>query len=277
MEHPIFESFAATPSEATGAHIFDFLGGRTRVSYKKGWERHAPAEGRTVQPKPPMHNEHYFDWIATLMAVKKAEGVFRMAELGAGWAPWLIRGALAARQNDTITDTELLAVEADPTHFEWINEHFTDNGLDPDTHQILFGAASGEPGVLRFPVIENPDEDYGASLRAAKGNIPVIEVRAYTMAEILEHFTGPLDFLHVDIQGAEYDLLPGAMQLLGQSVKQIMIGTHLADERHEALAETFRANGWTEVMNFPRNATSKTEFGDVAFGDGFLLYSNPRF
>lgn len=275
QHHPIFDRFEHAPSVATGRHLFDFLGTRTRVTFRRGWEKFTTPEGTPMRPKLPPVNEHYFDWIATLTAVSRCSGTFRMAELGAGWAPWLVRAAFAAAQNRAITNLELIAVEADPTHHRWAVEHFADNGIDNEQYQVLFGAVSGQPGTLRFPVIDNPDEDYGASLRAAESNIPYIEVPAYSIGDLLERFSGPIDFMHVDIQGAEYDALPTAIHHLNRGVKSIMVGTHLANEKHDWLVDVFRTAGWTEVMNYPRNTLSVTEFGEVQFGDGFLLFDNP--
>lgn len=275
MHDPIFDSFSSVAATGTGAHMFDFIGARTKVAYKSGWAKHAAPKGKALAPGLPPFNEHYLDWVATLRAVDKAKGTFRMAELGAGWAPWLVRGALAAKQRSAITKIELLGVEADPQHYDWMCDHFVDNALEPDAHALMFGAASAEAGMLRFPVIENPDVDYGASLRAAQGNIPYIEVRGITLETIISHFSGPIDFMHVDIQGAEYDLLPTGIDLLRQHVKSLMVGTHLANEKHDELARFFQESGWSEVMNFDRNTLCTTPYGDIQFGDGFLLLSNP--
>jgi FkbM family methyltransferase len=275
MHDPIFEKFSKVTSTSTGAHMFDFIGGHTKVAYKSGWAKHAVPEGKEMKPGLPPLNEHYFDWVATLTAVDNAKGVFRMAELGAGWGPWLVRGALAARQRTDITKVELLGVEADPQHFEWMQDHFRDNGVNPDDHHMIFGAASADGGTLRFPVVANPDVDYGASLTAAKADIPYIEVPSFKLKDILSHFSGPLDFMHVDIQGAEYDLLPDGMDDLKRNVKSIMIGTHQANEKHDNLAKLFRDNGWEEVLNFERNGLNATPYGEIQFGDGFLLFSNP--
>lgn len=275
MHDPIFEKFTKITSPSTGAHMFDFLGCHTKVAYKNGWAKHATPEGSEMKPGLPPLNEHYLDWVSTLRAVDDAGDTFRMAELGAGWGPWLVRAALAARQRPNITKLELLGVEADPQHFDWMQDHFRDNGLNPNDHHMIFGAASAEGGMLRFPVVSNPDENYGASLTAAKGNIPYIEVPSFPLSDILSHFSGPLDFLHVDIQGAEYDLLPQGINDLKTGVKLIMIGTHQSDAQHDALAQTFIDNGWTEKMNFPRNRVNETPYGDIKFDDGFLLFSNP--
>lgn len=272
--HPIFETFDRVASVASGHHVYDFLGVCTDVAYRKGWAQHAPRAGAEYKPGYPPLNEHYFDWVATLQSVRRGSGTFRMAELGAGWAPWLVRAAAAARQCPYITGMELVAVEADETHYGWVKAHFAENGLLSETFRFLRGAVAGQSGTIRFPRIANPDEDYGASTRTVRAGSDFVEVPAFTIADVLARFSGPVDFMHVDIQGAEYDALPPAMSLLKQSVRAIMVGTHLSIERHEQLARQFADAGWLEVMNFPRNETVATEFGEVKFGDGFLYYRN---
>lgn len=274
--HPIFETFDMVASETTGLHVYDFVGGATRVAYNRNWAAFATPANRTARPKLPPKNEHYLDWIAVLTAAAKARGVFRMAEFGAGWAPWLVRGALAARQRPGVASCELLAVEADPTHYSWVLEHFEDNGLDPARHHLLHGAVADRAGMLRFPVVSEPNANYGASLADAEEVTETIDVQSYTVAELLERFSGPLDFLHVDIQGAEYDALPPAITLLTRSVRAIMIGTHDDDGMHDDLAALFRENGWREQINFGRNKVNQTPWGDVKTDDGFLWFENAR-
>lgn len=273
--HPVFSTFSPVPCVGTGQHVFDFLGSATQVRYRKGWEAHALAAGRRMTPPLPPPNEHYFDWVATLQAVNAARGTFRMAELGAGWSPWLVRAALACRQRPGINALELVAVEADETHHAWVQSHFADNQLAPGCAQALRGAMAGQQGVIRFPRIANPDENYGASTRSVSAKTDWVEVPAYTLQDILARFSGPVDFLHVDIQGAEYDVLPPALGMLQRQVRAMMVGTHLSDELHDALAAQLADAGWVQELNFPRNRSSPTSAGDIAFGDGFLYFSNP--
>lgn len=277
MHHPIFYQFERVTSTGSGKHIFDFIGSCTQVAFKHGWEKHAlPLEKQKTPNLPPV-NEHYFDWIATLQAVNNATETFRMAELGAGYAPWLARAALACRQRDKIKSFEFVAVEADPTRYEWTKQNLSDNGLDPEDYHVLKGAVSDEGGILRFPAVDNPDEDYGTSLRAANTSEAFIEVQSFSLAQVLDYFSGAVDFIHVDIQGAEYDTLPPNMDLLKTKVKTIMIGTHVKNELHHWIADVFQDAGWRETMNFTRNELVNTEYGDVQFGDGFLLFENPSF
>jgi FkbM family methyltransferase len=273
--HPIFEHFQKVKCVGTGKHVFDFLGVATDVSYKKGWEKFAIRRGTQYAPDYPVVNEHYFDWIAMLQCVHSASGTFRMAELGAGWAPWLVRAVFAARQNSRITGLELVGVEADATHFGWMVDHFLDNDLNPDDFLLLHGAVSPRPETLKFPKISNPDEDYGASTRAVGKNSEYVEVRGYTLPDLLGRFSGPVDFVHMDIQGAEYDVIPESMALLRSQVKAIMVGTHLSLDKHDDLHRLFTQNGWEPVIVFARNGEITTDYGAVKFGDGFLYYQNP--
>lgn len=275
--HPIFETFEPVKSIGTGKHIFDFLGVATDVSYKKGWSKHALKVGSEYTANYPVVNEHYFDWIALLECVRSASGVFRMAELGAGWAPWLVRAANAARQVPAIEQMELVGVEADPTHYNWMKAHFKDNQLDPEKYHLLHGAVAPKSMPLQFPKLDNPDEDYGASINAVTQQGQYVEVQGYPLTEIINLFTGPVDFIHMDIQGAEYDVIPGAMDLLKSKVKAMMIGTHTSLEKHNELHQLFLDQGWKPVMVFPRNGEVETEFGKVKFGDGFVFYKNPLY
>lgn len=278
MEHDkVFAEFEHQTIHADGRSVYDFLGVATDVRFKRDWAKFASEKGKSFTPSLPPLNEHYFDWILTLESVLRASGSYRMAELGAGWGTWALRAAKAARQRAAITDVEVLAVEADQTHYDWLIKHFIDNGEDPHDHHLLHGAVAGESGTVRFPVIEDPSVDYGASMRAAKADIPYVEVAAYSLEDLLGRLDGPVDFLHVDIQGAEYEVLPPAMDLLRRRVKSIMIGTHISADHHAGMARAFRAAGWTERMNLARNAENETPYGRVQLGDGLLSYLNPDF
>jgi FkbM family methyltransferase len=274
MHHPIFHKFKRVKSVGTGEHVFDFLGCATRVSFKKGWKLHAVPPQKEVIPGYPAINEHYFDWIAVLTAIEGAGSTFRMAELGAGWAPWLTRAAMAARQRPHIRNLELLAVEADESHFEWTGLNFSDNGLVEPVAKRARAAVCATPGMVRFPKISNPDENYGASVLAARTTSEYLEVPALTLSDVLNKFSGPIDLIHIDIQGAEYECIPPMAVSLLSSVKNMMIGTHISLERHHGLAMCLREAGWRELFNFPRHGTVQTEFGEVKFDDGFILSSS---
>lgn len=275
FHHPIFDHFRRTKSVGTGRHVFDFLGVATDVKYKKAWKHHALQEGTSKTPQLPSVNEHYFDWIALLSTVLSARRIFRMAELGAGWGPWLVRGAFACRQIAAVETVELLGVEADPTHFRWMENHFRDNGISPSDHRLIHGAISTNNDRQDFPRIDKPDEDYGASLRSAYHCSENWKVQGYALEKLFTYFSGPIDLLHMDAQGVEYDVIPCSLNLLKAQVKHLIIGTHISQEKHLELYKMLLSQGWQPQITFPRGEEMVTEFGLVKFGDGFQFWKNP--
>jgi hypothetical protein len=125
-----------------------------------------------VQAPYPQVDEDYFEWIDLLESVIAARGSYTMIELGAGMGRWSVRAALAARQFKPRMPFRLIAVEADPVHFDWLRWHFLDNGLDPKEHRLINAAVSDTPGVvqpcIRGPIGGNcdlrPNEWYGQFL-----------------------------------------------------------------------------------------------------------------
>jgi FkbM family methyltransferase len=276
IHHSVFNHFQRKLSLGTGRHIFDFLGGATDVAFKKGWERYALQKGTNITPQFPQRNEHYFDWVALLYVVLEARGVLRMAELGAGYGPWLVRGALASRQCSAVEQVELLGIEADLTRFYWMEKHFLDNGIEPSDHHLFHGAVSTNYEKLLFPRIDNPSEDYGVSLRSASPDSINVEVQGYPLANLLSYFTGPVDLLHMDAQGVEYEVIPANLELLKSRVRHLVIGTHVSQKRHLELYSLLFSHGWQSIMSFPRGEEVMTEFGSIRFGDGFQFWKNPE-
>ena len=278
MSHAsVFDKFTPTPVSANGYCIYDFLGIATDVRFKREWAKFAPPRGSEYTPPLPQVNEHYFDWVLTLESVVRASGTYRMIELGAGWGTWASVAAAAAKQQPNIGSVEIVAIEADQTRFDWMRRHFATNNVGSETTHLMHGAVAAEPGTVRFPVLDDPSIGYRTSLYEVHSQRPFVEVPAYTIDALISKLSGPVDFLHIDIQGTEYDILPKAMETLNKNVKAIMIGTHFSLEKHNEIAELFSKMEWREVMHYPRNALCKTPYGEVQFGDGLLAIENPRF
>lgn len=279
IHHKVFDCYNRKEVIGTGEHVFDFLGTRTRSAFKNGWEKFSTPAGTKTTPNYPPVNEHYFDWIALLDSTVRSTETLRVAELGAGWAPWLVRGAFAAKQMSTVRNIEFVGVEADSTHYQWMIDHFLDNEIDPSRHHLLHGAINADGGTVKFPQVLEPDRDYGASINAARRdtNNQTVEVTGYRLGDVLSFFSGTVDFLHIDIQGAEYEAVPDAIDALCSSVKALMIGTHESDASHEKLVNLLKIRDWKAVIEYPRKSEISTDFGHVKFDDGFLYFRNNAF
>jgi FkbM family methyltransferase len=262
-----------------------FLGNLTRADY---WA--FSKELRAVYDRErfeafstPSFDDNIFDWLVLLEAIAEAKGAFTMAALGAGWGRWLVAAAFAARQREDLL-LHLIGVEAEPTHFAWMREHFRDNGLNPDEHELIEAAAARERGHAWF-YFGKPDSWYGQSLihdealsgrtdREADYNGEKARlVRTIDLAELLEG-RARIDYLHMDIQGAELEFLETAPGLLSEKVGRVLIGTH-STAIEEGLRRLFKGIGWRSQYDFPMNTKIHIEGKAVAIGDGVQVWLNP--
>jgi hypothetical protein len=140
-------------------YLTDFLGTKTRLSSIP--PIYAKDSGRVEEP-PLEGNFHSkpCEWAGVLRAVLDARGELVAVELGAGWAPWLVIAARAARLRG-VEAVRLVGVEGSAAHLDFMRAHFADNGLDPDRHTLLHGVVGSYDGVATFPVDVDPANAYG--------------------------------------------------------------------------------------------------------------------
>jgi len=241
-----FAPFCDTP--APPGFFNDFLGAKTRISYLPAayGAKSGTVEGPPNSSRQGMHGPA--EWLGTLKSVLEARGELVAVELGAGWAPWLVTVAVAA-QKLGIKDVRLIGVEGSLEHVEFCRQHFRDNGLDPDAHQIVHAVAGACDGVARFPKLLDPSDHYGANAAfdgeetgAGAGLGAWEEIPSLSLETILKGVER-VDILHCDIQGAETQVFTPAMPRLGESTRRIVVGTHSRKIESELL-DLFSENGW---------------------------------
>ncbi len=258
-EQALLGRFTPYAGPAEPEFMIDFLGGRTRVAFIKGYEDFA---GRVLEAPRRGHEvlHEHDEWLGTLAAVIDAEarGEIVAIELGAGWGPWLVAVARAAAQIPAIRSVRLLGLEATPSHHAMMLQHFEDNGLHPAAHELLLAAAGDTDGVARFSKLPDPSADWGAGeLSAAEiqagGNEDAEpaydEVPRFAIAGLVRRYPN-VDLLHVDIQGAEETALPLAMAALNERVRRVVVGTH-SRAIDASLTRAFEDAGWTLEARHP--------------------------
>ncbi len=281
LKHPIFGRFQAYSGPAT-EHV-DWIGMR----YRPEWWPDVPT------PEFPALNEELFEWIDLLEAVNSARGRFTMLELGAGFGRWGIRGALAAKQRG-IPHIRARFVEGEPQHVRWIRDALALNGLNDIDASIVEAAASYAGQPIPF-VVAMQDHDagswYGQSVGPAAGLNPTertyfghrvhelswgdaIYVHTVTFEELAAGLD-LIDFVDMDLQGAELELIENAADLFSRKVRRVHIGTH-GSEIEDKLRWIFQSEGWTPQWDFPLQTRVETEFGPVLFNDGVQGWINPR-
>lgn len=274
MTHPkLFELFEKVESTSDGTAVLDFLGGAIDASYKHTWERNVFPKGTTFTPGYPSLSEWTIDWIATLSAAVTAGPEFRIVELGAGYGQWMVTAILAYRsKHDGFAHG--VAVEADPTHYEWLHKHTQRNLVHLDNVETsLVHAAAGIDGFVEFPVVADPSKDYGAAYARSGSYEKTLKVPCMSLCSLYLTFNNaPVDLVHIDIQGAESDLIshPDFGSTL-QNTRMVLFGTHTSVELHEKVKESLIAAGFNIKVDWPRHSTIHTEYGTLNTNDGALF------
>ena len=286
IETGVLERFRPWSGMVPSGFFAYFLGNLTRADY---WA--FPKEIRALDDcdrfetfSSPSVDDNIFDWLVLLESVVDAKGGFTMAAAGAGWGRWLVAGAFAARQLGRLP-VRLIGVEAEPTHFRWMLEHFRDNELDPADDDLLEAAAAGTSGQTWF-YVGDPASWYGQSIiqgelategtaggEVAHNGHRARQVRTVDLKELLGRYSR-VDYLHMDIQGAELDFLSGHPAVRSRTVKRVLIGTHSLDIE-KGLRQLFASLGWRAQYDFPMGEHVRINDATITLGDGVQVWINP--
>lgn len=274
-DEDVIAAFEPYRGPGTPGFITDFLGVKTRVEFVHGL---APWDGRVEDvPVPGNFHAPAFEWAGVLRSVLDARGRYVALELGAGWGPWLVAAATAVGRRG-IADVQLVGVEAAATHYEFLCRHFADNGLAPDQHRLLHGAATAEDGFVEFPDLSAAATDYGATLHVGdplyhhESRSTTTRVPGYSLTTLLAPFDG-VDLIHLDIQGSEGDVVSAARGVLKAKVRRLVIGTHSRAVEHRLLEE-LSGDGWILETDQPCRYAPR-EAGLGLAEDGCQVWRNP--
>jgi FkbM family methyltransferase len=284
----LLEQFRVAGRTPRPGFIVDFLDVHTRVTSLADGQR--ASEGVLDIPVPGDYHAETIEYVGLLKSVVRAKDRFVALEVGAGWGPWLVAGAKAARARG-IETVRLYGIEADPTHVEFMQQHLRDNGLDPDGHCLIHAAVGLEPGRARFPRVADAANDWGsrpARLAAGETNQEDVRYLGPLLDESLEVDVLPLadvlareprwDLVHVDIQGWEAFVCEGSSTHLNARVATLVIGTHSRKIEGDLIA-LFHREGWVLENEQPsrfRYLPGVPLLESMNLADGTQVWTNPR-
>jgi FkbM family methyltransferase len=223
-----------------------------------------------VTVTPPAPDTEVFEWVDLLNAVMGAEHRFTMLELGAGYGRWIVNAAAALRAYSDLPSS-LTAVEAEPTHFRWLELHCRDNGV-PAT--LVHAAVAPRRGSVTFAV-GDPAAWYGQAIvdeRWTPGEVETVD--AVTLCDLLRPLER-VDLIHCDIQGAEADVFEAGASDVDSKVRRVHIGTH-GPEVEGRLRRMFGARDWENINDYAAGAVAATPWGKMTFQDGVQTWVNRR-
>jgi FkbM family methyltransferase len=248
-------------------------------------------------------DEEYFEWVDLLESVVAANGTYTMIDLGAGYGRWSVRAAYAVKQYNPQLRCRLIAVEAEPTVYGWMRQHFSNHGIGLFEHKLIHAAVSEQPGKVYFyvggprggPFDLPPSAWYGQFLTKDyellsktirdgkyagfkvylhKSGWRSIRVPGISLRTILKKLDR-VDLIDLDIEGQELITLTAAVAGLDAKVKRLHIGTHSA-EIEAGLRQLLSDHGWRCLADYPLLRTSETPFGVISFDNGVQSWVNPR-
>jgi FkbM family methyltransferase len=225
---------------------------------------------RFVTVSPPLPDPEIFEWIDVLEAVTRAQSGFTMLELGAGYGRWTVNAAAALRAYSGLPHS-LTAVEAEPTHFRWLQLHCADNGVDAT---LIHAAVASTRGTVEFAVGE-PASWYGQAIADGSWSPERVDtVAAVTLSDLLRPLVS-VDLIHCDIQGAEAEVFEEAAQSLDAQVKRVHVGTHGA-AAEQRVRDLFSSLRWKKLNDYACGTSVETPFGAMGFQDGVQTWLNTR-
>lgn len=294
--HSIFSKFTPFKGTAAAGCDRDFIGSSVRRAFWAGEPRDSEIH---VEAPLPAFDEEYFEWIDVLESVAEARGRYTMMELGAGFGRWAVRAALANRQFNAGVAHHLIAAEPEPIHFEWLQTHFRDNGIDPDAHTLIRAAVSASSGNAALCVgspmgNDAPDVWYGQLLvkfkeapqgvakdthagfrvHRYKSGWKSISVPVVSVGDLLRK-VDRVDLIDLDVQGEELVAIEPAMEELDRKARRLHIGTHEAGIEC-GLRKVLGAHGWRCVADYGCGGARETPYGTIDFNDGVQSWINPR-
>ncbi|MEM7119496.1 MAG: FkbM family methyltransferase [Chloroflexota bacterium] len=280
--HPLFQEFTPWHGYADGQFVIDYLGIKTDPRFRAQFKPHPPGQLVTTFPTP---HYAYFELIAVLQSVQNSAKFsypeYAMMELGAGYGLWMVTAYKALRQLSP-KPIRLIGVEMEPTRFQWMHEHLRNNGIEPAEHLLLEAAVSAHNRKALFHSHHPPELDYGLGLveTYSSSSVPTSQadeigriVTCVNLPKLLKQAPAILDLLHLDIQGEEWRTLKGTVPELQKRVRMIIIATHSL-RKHRQIAKLFNNQNWKCEWNFRPGKRERTDFGDVRFLDGLLVFSN---
>lgn len=282
-------------------HLIGWDGIRTRVTMLP----FAPDElAGTTSTDLPIPDDGYRseaeEYVALAQAIASAHDIFRIVEVGAGWAPWAVAGVVIARRKGLRATG--IAVECDRMRSEWAMQHAADNDVraelitgSPDEIAAGLAAPWGDTELrviraagwhtrttLQFPDLD--EGDMGGAVWTLPGtdvdyrgaHLEHHEVPTVSVRDLLDG-SSTTDLLHVDVQGVESELLTTAADEIQARVRLMAVGT--TDRGNEGrLQEFFLPRGWGLAIDEPCTTAFTMTHPTLAgftVQDGLQLWENP--
>ena len=181
---------------------------------------------------------------------------YAAVEVGSGWGPWIcLAGVLAGSYG--VKQLHLIGAEASSERYALMRRHLSVNGLVSDcarTVTTFNGAVWTHDGEVQFPESDAVDMGPAATAAEVKKDYRGRSVRLQSIPckklSTLCEGSSTIDFLHIDVQGSEYQIVSTELGWISGNVRSMMIATHSRIIEGAMIALLGKA-GWTLLREKP--------------------------
>jgi FkbM family methyltransferase len=250
----------------TDGVVTDYFGVKYAPTYAPWFRDRA---GTTIST-PPFPTDTFLaegiEYAALAYAMERTRtSSFTAFELGAGFGPWAALFATCGRRAG-FDRVNFVAVEADAQRFADLRRHLALNDIVP-----LSAGDRGSNGHISWHLVNAAiwwrDEtlywpagdvfDSGRVVSAKKDeqvdyrgrSSQTLAVPAISLPDLLTEY-GNVDYVHIDVQGSEAEIIPRTAEHLERHVKYIFIGTHSRKIEGDII-EFLISRGWTLLREQP--------------------------
>jgi FkbM family methyltransferase len=305
--HSIFEEFNRTNPRSDDRYDYNFMGAciaheferdliESNPQFDRATAKGLKSSGRSAiydddPTYPYKQSEDYFEWIDLLTSIDRSDTQFTMLELGAGYGRWVANAAAALKRHKTKRlRAKLIGIESDQMRFDMMVKNCEHNGIAQNELQLIRAACTADGNAALMSI----GEDYGNHvwndpkiaihfqdkevdrLQFADGIGRRFQVQKVPGIRLQSLVSETVDFIDMDIQGAEEGVIFSCIDSLDERVKMIHVGTHslAIDSR---LCHLFHLHGWRPRRIFSHGSLNRTPYGEFRFIDGIQSWENPRF
>ena len=142
---------------------------------------------------------------------------------------------------DVVGPENIMALEAGRVAAARLRENFSLNGMAAS--QVLEAAAGSKEGEVEFPDDDSPET--GATVLQASGDGPKRKVRQVTLHGVLAKVRPTIGLIKIDVEGAEPEVLQGAVEILRQRRPRVVLFESFGGEHLDKCLKNLKECGYS--------------------------------
>ncbi len=219
---------------------------------------------------------HHLPIIEDLLedSVNHAKECFVIAQLGARYGTYIVLSSFLLKKKKPSLNSISIGVEA--SSFGYSNLLVCMEKCELNSSPNVFRQVAISDSISSVAFLEAGEDGVGSHMlnRIAEEVDESVEVVNTTTIEELIKDVSHVDFLEMDIQGAEYKAIPCSISSISEKVKMICIRTHWPPADEKELEAIFTKHGWQKVLVYYNKTQMVIAGKEQPLNDGVQCWVN---